>query len=87
MTWSTHDLTSRLNSVSGTKGIFADYPARIFIDGSKAGRWLKPRRLAEPRRVSRSIRAPALEENREMARKLGGHGGMDYVMITGSWIA
>ena len=24
---------SRLNSIAGTKGIFADYPERIFLDG------------------------------------------------------
>ena len=26
---------SRLNSISGTKGVFADYPPRIFVDGPK----------------------------------------------------
>src|SRR5438046_4330434 len=30
---------SRLNSISGTKGAFADYPPRIFVDGSKQEDW------------------------------------------------
>ena len=30
---------SRLNSISGTKGAFADYPARVFVDGQKEEAW------------------------------------------------
>ncbi len=38
---------SRLNSISGTKGIFADYPPRIFVDGTKQA-MAQEGRLAEP---------------------------------------
>jgi hypothetical protein len=85
---------SRINTVSGTLGTFADYPARIFFDESSP--------LAPPRKKDEDEDWVRVEQGPEK-RKAGGvedryehdlwkklakvaessgHGGMDYVM---SW--
>ena len=83
-----HDIVSprpysRINMVSGTKGTFADYPARVFLDGQTEHAWQELRQ--------RDGRAPGGIEDRFEDRlwkrlaksaEQGGHGGMDYVM---SW--
>lgn len=65
---------SRINLVQGTKGAFYDYPPRLFFDGQ--GHDWKP--------VTPEIRAqyehPLWKQQGELARKLGGHGGMDFIM-------
>jgi len=65
---------SRINSVQGTKGIFEDYPPRIYFDGPQANhRW-------------QTIDGFKAEHEHPLWRSLGdkarsgGHGGMDYVM-------
>jgi predicted dehydrogenase len=65
---------SRLNSISGTKGAFADYPPRIFVDGQKEEEWQSVDGFRE------KYEHPLWKKTGEMARKTGGHGGMDYVM-------
>jgi predicted dehydrogenase len=65
---------SRLNMIQGTKGAFADYPARVFIDGGKDEDWQTIDAFKE------KYEHPLWKNNGEMARKTGGHGGMDYVM-------
>ena len=65
---------SRLNSIQGTKGAFADYPARVFMDGQKEEEWQNVDSFRE------KYEHPLWKETGEMARKTGGHGGMDYVM-------
>jgi predicted dehydrogenase len=65
---------SRLNSISGTKGIFADYPPRVFVDGPKKEDWETLDAFRE------KYEHPLWKTTGEMARKMGGHGGMDYVM-------
>ena len=65
---------SRLNSIQGTKGIFADYPARVFVDGAKKEDWEAIDAFRE------KYEHPLWKTTGEMARKMGGHGGMDYVM-------
>jgi hypothetical protein len=65
---------SRINSIQGAKGIFEDYPARIYLDGM------------EPAHQWRELDAFRREHEHELWRSLGerarsgGHGGMDYVM-------
>jgi len=71
---------SRLNSISGTKGIFADYPARIFIDGSKQADGSNHEDWQNLDAFRDQYEHPLWKKTGEMARKLGGHGGMDYVM-------
>jgi len=65
---------SRLNLISGTKGAFADYPPRIFMDGQKDEDWQTVDSFKE------KYEHPLWKNNGEMARKTGGHGGMDYIM-------
>jgi predicted dehydrogenase len=65
---------SRLNSIQGTKGIFADYPPRVFVDGAKKEDWETIDAFRE------KFEHPLWKTTGEMARKMGGHGGMDYVM-------
>jgi hypothetical protein len=73
---------SRLNSISGTKGIFADYPPRVFIDGpidgpkdgAKKEDWENIDAFRE------KYEHPLWKTTGELARKMGGHGGMDYIM-------
>lgn len=65
----------RINLIQGTKGIFRDYPSRIYVEKDKADhRWQTVDAYKEK-----------YEHNLwrvvgEQARKLGGHGGMDYLM-------
>lgn len=65
---------SRLNMIEGTKGIFADYPPRVFTDGQKDEDWQKIDAFRE------KYEHPLWKTTGELARKMGGHGGMDYVM-------
>ena len=71
---------SRLNSISGTKGIFADYPPRIFIDGTKQADGSKQEDWQTVDSYRDKYEHPLWKKTGEMARKMGGHGGMDYVM-------
>jgi hypothetical protein len=65
---------SRLNEISGTKGIFADYPPRIFVDGQEKEEWQTLDAFRE------KYQHPLWKTTGELARKMGGHGGMDYIM-------
>ncbi len=66
---------TRHNLIQGSKGIFADYPGRIHIDGlTKGHEWdedLKP--------WDEKYGHPLWRELAERAKQ-SGHGGMDYVM-------
>ncbi|GAA4929585.1 Gfo/Idh/MocA family oxidoreductase [Streptomyces coeruleoprunus] len=64
---------SRINSLGGTKGVFEDYPARIYIEPDHRNhQW-------------GDFSAYAAEYDhwlwKEHANPPGGHGGMDYVMV------
>ncbi len=65
---------SRLNLVSGTKGAFADYPPRIFVDGQKGDDWKTIDEFRD------KYEHPLWKTTGELARRIGGHGGMDYIM-------
>jgi len=65
----------RINLIQGTKGIFRDYPPRIFIEGQAGGHtW------TSLDKYQAQYESPLWQHQGEMARKLGGHGGMDYLM-------
>jgi len=65
----------RINLIQGTKGIFRDYPPRIFIDGQQVEHtWTTLDKYKE------QYESPLWKKQGETARKLGGHGGMDYLM-------
>jgi predicted dehydrogenase len=76
-----HDVSSprpysRFNHVSGTKGTFEDYPARIYVEGKSAGhRW------GSLDDFKATHEDPLWTNIGEMARRKGGHGGMDFVMM------
>lgn len=66
---------SRVNMLSGTKGVFEDYPPRIYVEGQPGGEaygtldsWKK-------------YEHPLWSKEGDAARKSGGHGGMDYIML------
>jgi len=74
-----HDVSSprpysRINSVQGSKGIFEDYPARVYVEGEGAAhRWttLDGYKAKHEHALWRALGEKA---------RAGGHGGMDYVM-------
>jgi hypothetical protein len=71
---------SRLNSIAGTKGIFADYPPRVFVDGAKQADGSGHEDWQNLDAFRDKYEHPLWKTTGEMARKMGGHGGMDYVM-------
>jgi len=76
-----HDTTSprpysRLNLISGTKGIVADYPLRVALEPD-THKWMEEKALEE---VKKRYRHPLWDKSGESARRVGGHGGMDFLM-------
>jgi predicted dehydrogenase len=66
---------SRTNLIAGTKGTFCDFPPRIFLDGQKGGHdWAG----IEP--YLKEYEHPLWREQGALARQMGGHDGMDYIM-------
>lgn len=65
---------SRLNCIAGTKGIFKDYPPRIYFDGQAGGE-----NYASIDPYKAQYEHPLWKKQGEIARKLGGHGGMDFI--------
>ena len=64
---------SRINLIAGTKGAFCDFPPRVFFDGD-GHEW---KSIDE---VQTKWQHHLWKTAGEMARKHGGHGGMDYIM-------
>lgn len=65
----------RVNMIAGTKGIFTDYPPRIYFDGQAGGEaWSSIDSFKEHEH-------PLWKREGQIAEKLGGHGGMDYLML------
>ncbi len=75
-----HDVSNphpydRINVIAGTKGAFADYPPRIYFDRQEGGEaWGGIEKYKEHEH-------PLWKREGEIAKKLGGHGGMDYIML------
>jgi hypothetical protein len=64
----------RINLIAGTKGMFRDYPPRLYIDGQKEGE-----QFVGLDAYRADYLHPLWAEQGERARKSGGHGGMDYI--------
>jgi hypothetical protein len=66
---------SRINMIAGSKGLFEDYPPRIYIDGAANEEYtsLDPYKAQFEHKFWR--------EQGETARRLGSHGGMDFVLV------
>jgi hypothetical protein len=67
---------SRINMIGGTKGVFEDYPPRIYVDGQAGGE--KWGTLDE---YKAQYESPLWAKEGAMASSSGGHGGMDFIMI------
>ena len=67
---------SRINLISGTEGTLCGYPLRVALlpDSDK---WLKDEELAD---LKEKYMHPLERESGELAKKVGGHGGMDFKM-------
>jgi len=66
---------SRVNAIAGTKGLFTDYPPRIYFDGQQGGeKWASLDDFKE-------FEHPLWKRMGDIGKKLGGHGGMDFIMI------
>ncbi|HWR54502.1 MAG TPA: Gfo/Idh/MocA family oxidoreductase [Bryobacteraceae bacterium] len=73
-----HDVSSpqpydRINLIAGTKGIFRDYPPRIYLDS------MGNHEFASIDGFKAEYEHKYWKELGETARKLGGHGGMDFI--------
>ncbi len=66
---------SRLNNLQGSKAVFNDYPPRLYIDGAPGGERWTP--LSE---FKGQYEHPLWTAVGDLARKNGGHGGMDFIM-------
>ena len=66
---------SRIHLVSGTKGIAQKYPGpeKIALGHS----WLKPEEMKE---LQAKYTLPIVKHIGEIAKNVGGHGGMDFIM-------
>ena len=64
----------RINLIAGTKGIFRDYPPRIYVDGHGKEEFGS----IDP--YKEKYEHKFWKENGVKARELGGHDGMDYIM-------
>ena len=80
-----HDVSSprpysRLNLVSGTKGILADFPYRLAWEekpGAGCHEFFDEKKAQE---IREQYRHPYFATVREIAKKVGGHGGTDFIM-------
>ena len=80
-----HDVSSprpysRIQLVTGTKGSICDYPYRVVFEdrpGSGAHKWFDD---AKAREIREKYRHPLWKTVGELAKRVGGHGGMDFIM-------
>ena len=85
-----HDIASprpysRIQFLSGTKGAICDYPFRIALEskpGTGAHHWFDEKKARE---VRLKYRHPLWKSVGELAKRVGGHGGMDFIMDT-RWV-
>lgn len=76
-----HNITTprpydRINLIQGTKGIFRDYPERIYIEGQSGGE-----QFTKLDKYKAEFEHKLWKTIGELARKNGGHGGMDYIQL------
>ncbi len=75
---------SRINLIRGSKGIFMGYPSRLMIEGvtPKGDSWLQDNeKEAKLEEFMKKYEHPLWAKMGEMAKKNGGHGGMDFIML------
>ena len=71
---------SRINLIQGTRGILQDYPLRIAIEDAlgKGAHAFDAKKTAE---IREQYKHPLWKKAGEIAKKVGGHGGMDFLMV------
>ncbi len=81
-----HDVSSprpysRINLISGTRGIVRDFPFQCAFEDKcfdrKAHAWFNDKQTAE---VRQKYMHPMWRDVSAVAKKVGGHGGMDFIM-------
>jgi hypothetical protein len=65
----------RINLIAGTKGLFQDYPPRIYFDG------MNKDETFGTIDAYKQYQHPLWAREGEIAKKVGGHGGMDFIML------
>ena len=65
----------RINLIAGTKALFQDYPPRIYVDG------MNKDESFGTIDAYKQYQHPLWLREGDLARKSGGHGGMDLIMI------
>ena len=81
-----HDVSSprpysRLNSITGTRGAFLDYPLRMVWEekpGAGAHKFFTEEKQKE---MAEKYGHPLWKQAGDIAKKMGGHGGMDFLMV------
>jgi hypothetical protein len=76
---------SRIQFLSGTKGAICDYPYRVVFEdkpGSGAHKWYDEKEALE---IRNKYKHPLWKTVGELAKRVGGHGGMDFIMDT-RWV-
>ncbi|WOD43402.1 Gfo/Idh/MocA family oxidoreductase [Hwangdonia lutea] len=75
---------SRHNLVQGTKGTLAGFPTRVALEGGVEGAtkdhhsWAQGEQLEK---IYEKYEHPLYNRVGELAKKMGGHGGMDFMML------
>ena len=75
---------SRHNLIQGTKGTLAGFPARIALEGGVPGITKDHHRWAEGDSLDEFFEKydhPMYKRLGSLAKKMGGHGGMDFMML------
>lgn len=74
---------SRHNLIQGTAGTLAGFPSRVALEGGVAGATENHHRWAEGEKLEaifEKYEHPLYKRLGELAKKMGGHGGMDFIM-------
>lgn len=71
---------NRLNLIQGTKGVWGGFPDRCVIEGETKSTesWSEGQEL---KKVYEKYEHPLWKKMGELARRNGGHGGMDFLML------
>ena len=75
---------SRLNLIQGTKGTLAGYPTRVALEGGVPGATENHHSWAEGEQLEalyEKYEHPMYKRLGALAKKMGGHGGMDFMML------
>jgi predicted dehydrogenase len=70
---------TRHNLIQGTKGTIAGFPNRLSIEGvNRAHQWAQGEEFAK---ITAQYEHPLWKRVGELAKTMGGHGGMDFLML------